>query len=197
MGELEKDIKVELKRKRIKKAILYSIAAAGFLSVALLAPNALQMLSMFDQRKKKNGRTYNLKQTLDRLLYNELVVFEDTPKGKFLKLTKKGEREARYLEVADRVLQKPKKWDKKWRVIIFDVNESKRTARNKLRRTLSNMGFVKLQKSVWVYPYDCEDLVTLLKLDLKMGRDVTYMIVDRIENDKLLRKYYGLADASK
>ena len=55
-----------------------------------------------------------------------------------------------------------------------------------------HIGFVRLQDSVWVYPYDCEDLIVLLKADFKIGKDVLYMIVDEMEGDTHLRKEFGL-----
>jgi DNA-binding transcriptional regulator PaaX len=77
-------------------------------------------------------------------------------------------------------------------VLIFDIKESKKSLRDKVRNTLVSIGFVKLQNSVWVFPYDCEDLITLLKADFSIGREVLYMIVDRIENEETLLKYFGI-----
>jgi len=54
------------------------------------------------------------------------------------------------------------------------------------------IGFVRLQNSVWVYPYDCEDLVKLLKADFRIGREVLYVIADSIENDMWMRKEFSL-----
>lgn len=52
----------------------------------------------------------------------------------------------------------------------------------------------RLQDSVWIYPYDCEDLVALMKADLRIGADVLYMIVERLERDKYLRRHFGLPE---
>ena len=57
---------------------------------------------------------------------------------------------------------------------------------------MREIGFVRLQDSVWVYPYDCEDFIALLKAELKIGRDVLYAIVDTIEHDKNLRQHFNL-----
>lgn len=54
------------------------------------------------------------------------------------------------------------------------------------------IGFIRLQDSVWIYPYDCEDLLTLLKADLKVGKDLLYMIVDSLEGDAKIRLFFGL-----
>ena len=61
-----------------------------------------------------------------------------------------------------------------------------------MRRTLTAVGFVRLQDSVWLYPYDCEDLIVLLKADFKIGKDLLYLIVDSLENDTAFRKFFGI-----
>ena len=53
-------------------------------------------------------------------------------------------------------------------------------------------GLLRLQDSVWVYPYDCEDIVTLLKTDFGIGKHLLYLIVDELENDKNLREDFNL-----
>ena len=77
-------------------------------------------------------------------------------------------------------------------MLVFDIPERRRAVRTKIRAALISLGFVRLQDSVWVYPYDCEDLITLLKTDFKVGKDVLYVIADRIEFDKPLRILFGL-----
>jgi len=88
-------------------------------------------------------------------------------------------------------LEKPKRWDRKWRVVIFDIGEKQRRIRDQLRITLNKIGFVKLQKSVWVYPYDCEDFMMLLKANFELGRNLLYLVVDEIEDDQWLKKIFG------
>src|SRR3989304_4484269 len=112
-------------------------------------------------------------------------------KNGFLELTKNGETELELLEMKGWKMDKPKRWDGRWRMLIFDIPETRRPARDKVRQTLSTIGFYRLQDSVWIYPYDCEDLVTLLKTDFRVGKDLLYLIVDSIENDKNLRKSFG------
>ena len=82
--------------------------------------------------------------------------------------------------------------DRKWRVVIFDIKEYRRKTRDKLRITLTSLGFIKLQNSVWVFPYECEDVMVMLKASYKIGNDVLYMTVDKIENDKWLKKKFLL-----
>ena len=57
---------------------------------------------------------------------------------------------------------KKQKWDGLWRIIIFDISEDKKTDREALRQKLKRFGFYHLQKSVFVFPYDCEKEITAL-----------------------------------
>jgi len=193
MGSLEKEVKIKTRKANIQKIVLQTIAVAGLLSVAVLAPNALTVLKQFEVGKlRKKNPKYVINQSVERLLEAGLISFKQTDRGKFIRLTREGEAKLRVFEVNEFKFKRPKRWDGKWRVIIFDVKEERRSTRNKIRRTLSAIGFIQLQRSVWVFPYDCEDLITLIKADFKIGKDVLYMIVDTIENDKSLRNFFGL-----
>ena len=88
-------------------------------------------------------------------------------------------------------------WDGKWRVVIFDVHEKQRKKRDRLRAELATVGFRRLQDSVWIYPFDCEEMLALLKLDVKLGRDVLYFITDKMEGDDYLRRLFSLPKNSK
>ncbi len=45
-----------------------------------------------------------------------------------------------------------RRWDGRWRLVLFDVPEARRGTRNKLRLYLQDRGFGYLQKSVWITP---------------------------------------------
>lgn len=50
-----------------------------------------------------------------------------------------------------------KKWDGKWRTVIFDIEEKSRHERDSLREELKGLGFGKLQESVWISPFPIEN----------------------------------------
>jgi len=193
MGKLEKELKTRIKRENIQKAILSGIATAGILSVAVLAPNALQALKFFGIEPKSKWQKYNINRSIKRLKDHSLICFETSSRGTFMRLTQKGEDKLRKFELLGYKLKKPKKWDHKWRMLIFDIKEERKGTRDKIRFTLKRIGFLRLQDSVWVYPYDCEDLVTLMKADFKIGKDLLYLIVDTIEGDIKIKNYFKLS----
>ena len=187
MGVQEKSLKIRTRGANIQKVVLQSVAAVGLLSVAVLAPNALQMLKLFSKNKKRNF-TQAVNTSRRRLIEGGFLKYSNG----FLELTEMGERKLRGIERNDYHISRPPRWDKKWRVLIFDIPERRRLTRDRVRMTLSSIGFKRLQQSVWVYPYDCEDLITLLKADFKIGKDLLYLIVDSIENDVELKRWFGL-----
>ncbi len=190
MGKAEKTIKKKIRNTKIQKAVLGTIAATGIVSVALLAPNALKILKLFDLDKKLlRDKKHAINLSRDRLIKNGLIEYNDEG---FLRLTESGQETWRKIKLYNHAPKRPKKWDKKWRVLIFDIKEEFRVVRDQIRNTLISIGFIHLQDSVWVYPYDCEDLITLLKADFEIGKDLLYIIADSIENDKVIKEQFGL-----
>lgn len=50
------------------------------------------------------------------------------------------------------ILSLTKKWDKKWVIVVFDIEEKSKSVRNNLRNKLKSLGFGMLQESVWISP---------------------------------------------
>ena len=188
---MEKESKNRTRKQNIQKLILNTLYGAGIISVALLAPNAIGALAKLTGTNFRN-QNYRVKRSRDRLLNAGLVRLEKTLKGTFVEITPKGEQKVEKLYAGEAVLKRPARWDGKWRLVIYDLKEKRKFLRDRLRITLASFGFIRLQNSVWAYPYDCEDLITLVKADFKIGKEVLYLIVDSVENDKWLRELFKL-----
>lgn len=190
MGILEREAKVQRRKKYVKDAVLAAVGISGLLLVAMAAPNALQLLDKtpIGKRFKDQAKT-----ALSRLARAGLIRFEERSGKRYARLTEKG-RHALALERQKKALQaqRKKRWDKRYRIVIFDIAEVRRAKRIQLRSAMQSAGFVRLQNSVWVYPYDCEDFTALLKADLHIGREVIYIIAEKIENDVWLREHFNL-----
>ena len=187
MGKLENKSRKKLKRRNLQRAILQTVAVAGILSVALIAPNVIGALAKPGVLPNKRQKEY-IVSSASKLVKRGLLFFN----GKKYQLTSQGKNLLHRWQFADFKLQEPKKWDKKWRVMIFDIPEQKKKARDSLTLLFRQAGIRRLQNSVWIYPYDCEDVITLLKTDFGVGKHLLYMIVDELENDKYLREEFGL-----
>lgn len=187
MGEIETKSRKRARRKNVQKIILQTIAAAGVVSVAVMAPNALQMMKVFGLKPVRRQREY-ITAAQDRLMKKGLIEL----KGETLCLTAAGEALLTKIDAKRTSLKKPKRWDGKWRMLIFDIPERRRGTREKLRRTLLAAGFARVQDSVWVYPYECEEFIALLKGDLLVGRDMRYIIADSLEGDERYRTHFSV-----
>lgn len=73
-------------------------------------------------------------------------------------------------------------WDGKWRIVVFDIPETKRIVRNLFRRNLKKWGFKHLQKSVWISRRDVYD--KLKRYIEELGLDPWVVI---IETNKVTR----------
>ena len=187
MGELERRSRKKTQRANVQKIVLTSVAAAGVLSVALVAPNVLGAMAKLGLLPSARQNEI-IKRSRTRLVKRGLLVYQDNK----LRLTPKGEAVLRMLELHEFRLKRPKRWDGKWRVLVFDIPEKRKKTREQVRKTLLVIGFIRLQDSVWIYPYDCEDLLTLLKADFKVGKDMLYMVVDQLEYDAPLKTRFNL-----
>ena len=83
-------------------------------------------------------------------------------------------------------------WDKKWRLVIFDIPETKRLARNVFKDKLDEMGFVQIQKSIYVHPYPCHNEIEFIRSLYDLGPYIRLGILDKIEGEDALRKRFGL-----
>ncbi len=173
-----------------KRIILMTVATAGILAVAVLAPNALQVLRPFLKNKKKYNLNSYLNQKAKKLVKDGFLKIDTENEKQFLLLTKKGERKLLYYQITEK--KKNTKWDGKWRVVVFDVWENVRSKRDLLRMEIKNFGFIQLQRSVWIYPFNCSEFIELLKTDLAFGKNIRYMVVEKLDHDQNLCKHFGL-----
>ena len=191
MGVLERSARRERRLGAFQQTMLMAVVLGGVVLIAAAAPNAAQLLRYFPGYKKGARFNYKAKTVLGRLAEKGLVIFATENGKRYARITEKGERMLQ-METEKIAIAKKRRWDRRWRVVIFDIPERRKSVRVSLRRFMQEYGFVRLQDSVWIHPYDCEDLIALAKANFRVGGDVLYMIVERLERDKRLREHFGL-----
>ena len=188
---MEQKARSERRWGTFQQAMLAAVVVGGVVLVAATIPNAARLLKYFPGYKKGARFNYQAKSALGRLAAKGLVTFVEEDGKRYARITEKGERIFQ-IETERTTTTKKRKWDRRWRVVIFDVPERRKSVRDRLRRFMGEYGFVRLQDSVWIYPYDCEDLIALAKANFRVGADVLHMIVERLERDKHLREHFNL-----
>ena len=125
-------------------------------------------------KKKKKIKEATIRQSLWRLRKHGFV---EKRKDKYI-LTKAGRLVMDY--VIKRRKTVSKKWDGKYRVVIFDIPEKDRKMRDWLRQELYFMEYQKLQESVFIGKYPLPaNLIKDLKRN-KIGNYVNYLLVDKV-----------------
>lgn len=127
------------------------------------------------------------------LLYRQkMVSLKENPDGGFeMVLSEKGKLKAINYHFEKTKIE-PSSWDGKWRLVVFDVPEKLRQGRDALREKLRRLGFRELQKSVFVFPYDCRDEIEFLVEFFALRKYVRYGVLELIDNDLHLQKEFGL-----
>lgn len=91
--------------------------------------------------------------------YIEKIIKDDIP---YLRLTSQGHK--RIQRDFPLISMQRKTWDRKWRLVIFDIAEVSRIIRERLRVKLKELGFGMLQRSVFISPYNiAEDFAQFIK----------------------------------
>ncbi len=182
-------------RSEISKDILKCLLVSGVICVAASSPYfIINLIKSFKKQKKWNSyknkiiynKFYNLKK-------DGCIKMEERNHQIYIKLTEKGKKKAGWMQIDELKIKKSKKWDKKWRIVIFDISQLKTLHRNVFRGKLKELGFYLLQKSVWISPYKCKDEINLLRIFFGLNKkEVRLITADNIEDDNFLKKMFKI-----
>jgi phenylacetic acid degradation operon negative regulatory protein len=168
----------------------FTIVNALLLALEVVA-TPLMMLSPYELRDRfLFGKNYN---SYRNIVYNlqkrgSIKVTEKNGR-KFLQLTKKGRLE---ILLAKAKMPVTKKWDGKWRMIVFDIPEWAKPQRNQLRGLLKKNNFYRLQDSVYVNPYPLNREAIKYLSETGLSEYIRIIKVEEMDNDKDLKKKFGL-----
>jgi CRISPR/Cas system-associated endoribonuclease Cas2 len=189
------------KAKRITKMVINGLYWTGMIIVAANSPyfgtrvlpelvrHARYKLSQKNREERK--KFYSV---FHRLRNQGFIEMQNRGGQIYIYLTKEGKKKAGKYQIDDLEIKRSKKWDKKWRILIFDIKEKQRIKREALRGKIKELGLYKLQKSIWVCPYDFEKEMKLLRdfFGLTQG-EMKLIVASHIEGEEDMKKHFGLA----
>ncbi len=144
-------------------------------------------------REWENINEKQLKESIRYFYRRKLIDFYENKDGTLrVVATDEGKRKDSQNRIKQFKIKIPKKWDKKWRIVIFNIPEDKKIARDILRRKIKRVGFLELQKSVWVYPYECKDLIDFMITFYEIKEFVKYITAEKIEGDEQIKRLFEL-----
>lgn len=176
---------------RVTKGMLAVVALGGIVCAGAVAPGMMRAVRTFqgfaDQKEK------SAKSTFYKLKRDGLILLKKQADGKIkVLLTEKGWKYMRRHFGIDLAPKQKLIWDRKWRVLIFDIPAKKNAVRNIFRETIKKFGFLQMQKSVWVYPYPCEDEILFLAKRLGIIAYVEVLTVKKMIHEEEIRTLFDL-----
>lgn len=179
------------KKMALRAALLRTLYIGGALTLVMLAPKMSRLIGSPDKGKRHRVELYRRIRDTRRLLKHQGLVHEDE-RGRLV-LTDLGRRKIEKVLIKEYVIPPPAIWDGKWRILLFDIRERRRRVRAQLRKLLDGAGFVRLQDSAWVHPYQCDEFVTLVRAHLASGvGELRLITTDALESDRALREHFRL-----
>ena len=172
------------------------IGVAGAIAIIFVCPNMAQVFSLFNpSAPTKRFHKSRAESTIQRLRANGCIKVIHINGVSCYTLTDKGKLSLAKYELKHASINKPKKWDKKWRMVVFDVREKRRTCRDAIRQALQRFGFQHLQDSVWIHPYPCETIIELACTAYRVRHDAKYIICQRFSGDEQFLTPFDLSGA--
>jgi len=165
--------------------------------MALIAPNSVQIfgqplrkfLSKLDDRSQER----ELRRITHYMKQRGLIKYNPRDYENGITLTRAGEQRLKKAESENLAIRVPNVWDRKWRLVFFDIPEIERRKRNALVSKLRQLGFQLLQMSIWIHPFGCREEIEILTRLVGVDRYVTYVVINSIDNEEvLLRRFKSI-----
>jgi len=185
-------------RGNLSKEILKTFLIAGGIIIASTSPYFLtrflpklikHVSYRLSCRKKKNRKFTN---AFYYLRSKGFIKIENRKEQIYISLTEEGRKKAGKYQIDELKISKPRKWDKKWRVLIFDIQDKHKIKREALRGKIKELGLYQLQKSVWIYPYKFQKEIKLLRDFFGLNNnEIKVITATEIEDDHAIQEFFG------
>ena len=184
------------RKNNLTKDTILKLALGGtFILVAATSPYFLNQSTKSYFKDKNKKAIYARARKIKQLNSRKIVSFKELENGEIrIEITHKGKLLLRQYKLDDIKILKPRVWDKRWRVIIYDIPHDKKVARDALRSKFGQFGFYPLQKSVWISAYECLSEIEFLCAVFEIDLDgyVHYFTALSIPREREIRKWFGL-----
>lgn len=178
------------KKGELRKQILLALGAGFMITTAMILPGSAVMFKPLI--KKFKTKKQNFVKSLKAMKRDRLIDFKEEREFSKIIITDKGKKKLLRYNLDNLEIKKPKKWDGIWRIVTFDIPEEERPARDALRIKLREMGFHKLHKSVFVFPYPCLNEIQFIEEIFKIGPYINFIEARTIEGDDWLKSKFHL-----
>lgn len=174
-----------------QKALLLLLAGSALI-LAYSPKKQLRMLKNLAREWKEIERRalYN---AIKSLYKNKMIDMKENLDDTItITLNDSGKRKALTYNIENMKIPAMKHWDKKWRIILFDIPEKYKKSRRALSGSLKNIGCFQFQKSVFVHPFECRNEIDFVIEFFSMKPYVRFITAESIDNELDLKKHFDL-----
>lgn len=180
----------------VKKVVLAAGKGVAIGSMVLFPPLSMSFKLIMEVIEEMEGKKFK-RQRVKKVLYNlekrKLVSLKEVSDELLVTFNEKGKRLVLRYKFDELAIKKPRRWDRKWRIVIFDIPEKKKVAREVLRDRLKQLGFYQLQKSVFVHPFECQREIELITRFYEVEPYVYFIRADYVDNEQKIKRKFNLS----
>lgn len=181
----------EYERGELARDVLRVAAAGVIIGSVIVAPGLAQVIQYFDPKgPNERRRIWRAVKYLEEKNTLEIRVENGVEK---IYLTHGGKVRLDEESIWDLQIQKPWRWDRKWRLVMFDLPARFEKTRRPFRNKLQDFGFVLYQKSVFIYPYECQKEILAVAELYGVGEYVRYAVAEEISDMRRFIKEFDLS----
>ncbi|MBI4159758.1 hypothetical protein HY504_01195 [Candidatus Wolfebacteria bacterium] len=177
------------------KTTLIALARIGLISIALTSPYIVSAIVKGYFKEKAESAMKKRARTLYELRRRKLISFKEMDDGSIeVIISQQGKELIRRFKLDEMKFRKPKQWDKKWRIVMYDIPHYQVKASNAFREKLKQLGLYPLQRSVWVSPYECREELEFLcsVFDIAINDHVIQFETLAIPREKEAKEFFEL-----
>lgn len=178
--------------KKVALAAGKGVAVGALVAFPPLAMSFKTIMEIIEEREGRRPERKKIKRVLYNLEKRKLISLKEAGGELIATFNEKGKKLVLKYKFDELATKKPSKWDKKWRIVIFDIPEKKKRARGVLRDKLKQLGFYQLQRSVFVHPFECQREIELVSRFYEVEPYVYFIRADYIDNQEKLKEKFNL-----
>jgi len=180
-------------KSEIVKDVLTGLFIGGAIVLASTSPYFVQNLIKGYKRYQKYPKQ-KISTVFWRLKRDGFIDIKQSNHQIYISLTQEGRRKAGIFQINNLKIKRPKQWDKKWRLLMFDISQKRKILREALRGKLKELGFLPFQKSIWIHPFDCSAEVELLKDFFGLSvKEIQLIVAEDIGDDSVFLQRFKLS----
>ncbi|MBI2640011.1 MAG: hypothetical protein HYW90_03950 [Candidatus Sungbacteria bacterium] len=176
---------------KISRKVLLNLAGSGILKFTRSTQGYFRILEPRDGTWEQLGKK-SLYSALAALYKQKLISIVETLDGiTEIAILDEG-RSVAEKEIAYDSIPRPSRWDKKWRLVFFDIPEEKKNSREAFRYHLKKLGFTEFHKSTFIFPFPCTKEIETLAARFGIKPNIRLATAESVDSEFEFKKHFNL-----